>query len=267
MVSGSEEDDNQRKNISAELIQMFAKRDDHDEAFEPHEIFETLLLASNTTSEDLDSPRADDETLDAMLSRAQDGYFNPSSSSISEKCDHCLVENVNSSMSFSSAPPDCAGSSRNICPTDDNYPSFMVKSVIEKHGETLSAILDTLRHDVDPADIFVSESDLEVNSEVAVCDTTVENIRPGWAKDAQTDQWMVIVNLDRYLQIVRVESCIRENSTCLFISPYYKSLCLEHFSVHRLVAIDPRFPERGPVVGVFKMPCGCSCKVEMVREQ
>lgn len=38
------------------------------------------------------------------------------------------------------------------------------------------------------------------------CESEVAYLRPGWAKNWK-DQWMAVVNTDKYPQMVRVETC------------------------------------------------------------
>ena len=39
------------------------------------------------------------------------------------------------------------------------------------------------------------------------CETSTEQLRPGWVKDEITSEWMVIVNTDAFPQQVTTESC------------------------------------------------------------
>lgn len=39
------------------------------------------------------------------------------------------------------------------------------------------------------------------------CETNVDVMRPGWAQDTVSDEWMVIVNTDIFPQKVRTETC------------------------------------------------------------
>lgn len=97
------------------------------------------------------------------------------------------------------------------------------------------------------------------------CETESNMMKPGWARDEITKEWMIIVNTDLFPQQVRTESCKRPNEPCSFVAPYYESTCQQRFSLHRLIAVDPHDPGKSPVVALFKFPAGCSCRVHPVR--
>ncbi|GAB6023072.1 hypothetical protein CHUAL_007163 [Chamberlinius hualienensis] len=168
-------------------------------------------------------------------------------------------------IGFFDGPNNCSRSDRNVCPiSNDDYPRFFVENTVKQHEVVLRELWKTLEADRNPAQIYPEDNEDETSKhDLSVCDSTVETIRPGWARDARDDKWKIIINTPAFPQFIRTELCLRLNKECLFISPYYRSSCTEHHSAHRLVAIDPEKPSSVPVIGIFKFPCGCSCKVEM----
>ncbi|KAH6944734.1 hypothetical protein HPB50_004629 [Hyalomma asiaticum] len=94
------------------------------------------------------------------------------------------------------------------------------------------------------------------------CETDAKTMRPGWAKDAISGEWMLVINTDAFPQKVRTESCRKPDEPCSFIAPFYESTCQQRYSLHRLLALHPWNPEKSPQVTLFKFPAGCSCRVD-----
>jgi len=97
------------------------------------------------------------------------------------------------------------------------------------------------------------------------CETQADFMKPGWAKSAESGEWMLIINTDLFPQKVRTESCKRPNEPCDFVAHFYESTCQQRYSLHRLIAIDPHDADKSPVVTLFKFPAGCSCRVDPIR--
>ncbi|GFY59084.1 neurotrophin 1 [Trichonephila inaurata madagascariensis] len=149
-----------------------------------------------------------------------------------------------------------------IFPTDDDF----VNRVVDKSMTKVRIMYEELQTVGDP-ELFKNHYG---NSPAArgsfACETQADTMRPGWAQESVSGDWMVIINTDLFPQKVRTESCSRPNEPCSFISPYYDSTCQQRYSLHRLLAVYPHDPNRSPVVALFKFPAGCSCRVDPVRK-
>jgi hypothetical protein len=78
---------------------------------------------------------------------------------------------------------------------------------VEKSFQRIQIMYEEL-HTVGDPELFQSHLG---NSSAArgqfACETEASFMRPGWAQDAVSGEWMVIVNTDVFPQKVRTESC------------------------------------------------------------
>lgn len=165
--------------------------------------------------------------------------------------------------------PNCTLTGKNFCVLTKDYPMNEVRQAVERSFrsvrimyEELQTVSDQELHKED----FVNATSSQAASGKFACQTQVEMMRPGWAKDEITKEWMLVVNTDVFPQRVRTESCAQPNTPCEFIAPFYDSTCQQRYSLHRMIAIDPHDPSRSPQVAVFKFPAGCVCRVHPIKK-
>ncbi|KFM75782.1 Protein spaetzle, partial [Stegodyphus mimosarum] len=162
--------------------------------------------------------------------------------------------------------PPCALDGRNFCILTDDYPADFVNRVVDKSMSKVRIMYEELQTVGDPELFKDQYGDSPAARGSFACETEANVMRPGWAQESVSGDWMVIINTDLFPQKVRTESCRRPNEPCSFISPYYDSTCQQRYSLHRLLAVYPHDPNRSPVVALFKFPAGCSCRVDPIRK-
>ena len=164
--------------------------------------------------------------------------------------------------------PNCTLTGKNFCVLTKDYPMNEVRQAVERSFRSVRIMYEELQTVSDQElhkDDFNATNNQAASGKFA-CQTQVEMMRPGWAKDEITKEWMLVVNTDVFPQRVRTESCAQPNTPCEFIAPFYDSTCQQRYSLHRMIAIDPHDPSRSPQVAVFKFPAGCVCRVHPIRK-
>lgn len=164
--------------------------------------------------------------------------------------------------------PNCTLTGKNFCVLTKDYPMNEVRQAVERSFRSVRIMYEELQT---VSDQELHKEDFNVTNNQAAsgrfaCQTQMEMMRPGWAKDEITKEWMLVVNTDVFPQRVRTESCAQPNTPCEFIAPFYDSTCQQRYSLHRLIAIDPHDPSRSPQVAVFRFPAGCVCRVHPIRK-
>lgn len=165
--------------------------------------------------------------------------------------------------------PNCTLSGKNFCVLTQDYPMDEVRRAVEQSFRSVRIMYEELQTVSDQElhkDDYINKTNNQAASGKFACQTQVEMMRPGWAKDEITKEWMLVVNTDVFPQRVRTESCAQANTPCEFIAPFYDSTCQQRYSLHRMIAIDPHDPSRSPQVAVFKFPAGCVCRVHPIRK-
>ncbi|XP_013794377.1 neurotrophin 1-like [Limulus polyphemus] len=160
--------------------------------------------------------------------------------------------------------PPCAVSGENFCIITDDYPEDLVKDIIDNDLEKVRTLYEELQTVGDP-ELFTNHLyDSAAARGTYACETETGFMRPGWAHNEVSEEWMVIINTDIFPQKIRIETCKKPNQACSYISPFYESTCQQRFSLHRLIAVRPWEPNRSPVVALFKFPAGCACRVARI---
>lgn len=165
--------------------------------------------------------------------------------------------------------PNCTLTGKNFCVLTKDYPMDAVRRAVEQSFRSVRIMYEELQTVSDQElhkDDYINATNNQAASGKFACQTQVEMMRPGWAKDEITKEWMLVVNTDVFPQRVRTESCAQANTPCEFIAPFYDSTCQQRYSLHRMIAIDPHDPSRSPQVAVFKFPAGCVCRVHPIRK-
>ncbi|KAM7304024.1 protein spaetzle-like [Ixodes scapularis] len=159
--------------------------------------------------------------------------------------------------------PPCKVQGDNFCVLTNDYPADFVGKMVEKSFKKIKIMYEELQTVGDP-ELFPNHLGTSSAARGAfACETDANTMRPGWAKDAISGEWMVVINTDVFPQKVRTESCKKPDQPCSFIAPFYESTCQQRYSLHRLLALHPWNPERSPQVTLFKFPAGCSCRVDV----
>lgn len=83
----------------------------------------------------------------------------------------------------------------------------LVDVVIKQHSDKLKHLWQELQSYRTPDQLYPDDAHRK-KDDLSVCDSSVEALQPGWAQEATTGKWMVIVNSEEYTQVLRVESCL-----------------------------------------------------------
>ncbi|KAL7642305.1 UNVERIFIED_CONTAM: hypothetical protein RMT77_006866 [Armadillidium vulgare] len=157
--------------------------------------------------------------------------------------------------------PSCALNGL-YCLYDNTYPRDEVNTIINRHYNDVRSLYSTLNR-ISAEDLlsFDNRTHRYRESGHFVCESKVEYVRPGWARNLR-GEWLAIINTDLFPQVVRVEECKYANRRCEYLPPCYKSSCLQRYSFEKLLCVDPRSPDGRPIVDIFEIPNACSCFVE-----
>ncbi|XP_028966762.1 neurotrophin 1-like [Galendromus occidentalis] len=157
--------------------------------------------------------------------------------------------------------PPCKVKGRNFCVLTNDYPMDVVSRVVDDNIHKVKVLYEELHTVADPELFPQHIDDGPAGKGDFACDTKSEELQVGWARDAVSKEWMVVVNTDHFPQKVQVEKCLQPREPCRAIDALFESTCQQRFSLHRLIAFRPWDPESSPVVSLFKFPAGCSCRV------
>ncbi|PSN50505.1 hypothetical protein C0J52_10715 [Blattella germanica] len=157
--------------------------------------------------------------------------------------------------------PACA-KNLNYCLYNDDYPIGTVLEILNNYHDDMHHLYGGLNHY--PPQEYVAHDNHTHGYRFKgnfVCESEVQYIRPGWAKNWK-NEWVAVVNTEKYPQNVRVETCKFGGKKCEYLPPCYKSFCIQRYTYVKLLCIDPYKPHRRPIVDVFEVPAACSCFVE-----
>lgn len=182
--------------------------------------------------------------------------------------------------------PNCTLTGKNFCVITKDYPMNEVRQAVERSFrsvrlmyEELQTVSDQDLHKDDEPPVLIEgggavnvttlttmapSGNHSSSGKFAACQTKVEMLRPGWARDEISKEWLVVVNTDVFPQRVRTESCAQPNAPCEFVAPFHDSHCQQRYSLHRFIAVDPQQPSRVTTVLMrFKAGCNCFLKRKM----
>ncbi|XP_011505471.1 PREDICTED: protein spaetzle isoform X2 [Ceratosolen solmsi marchali] len=94
-----------------------------------------------------------------------------------------------------------------------------------------------------------------------LCDSKEMVIYPKAAKN-QDKEWIFVINQGDFIQSVRVETCVKENSVCNLVDDFaegYKTTCKQKYIYRQLMAISSTGQIKPEV---FKFPVSCCCHVK-----
>ncbi|OQV14731.1 hypothetical protein BV898_11103 [Hypsibius exemplaris] len=95
-----------------------------------------------------------------------------------------------------------------------------------------------------------------------VCPAFIEYTSLFQATNAR-GEWQYIVNLKPWTQTVRLEQCFYPLAPCSFMSPSFKTQCVQKYSYQRLIAYEPH--GRGLYTDIFRLPTACSCFIRPLK--
>lgn len=91
-----------------------------------------------------------------------------------------------------------------------------------------------------------------------LCPSEVKYARPQLAQTSR-GVWKYIINMNEHTQTIRMERCLKPGNSCSYVSPHYKSHCIQVYNYHRLLSFEEG---KGMHVDIYKIPVGCSCHVQ-----
>jgi hypothetical protein len=168
--------------------------------------------------------------------------------------------------------PNCTLTGKNFCVITKDYPMNEVRQAVERSFRSVRLMYEELQT-VSDQDLNRHESEQASGTDnnngnntqlltsghgKFACQTKVEMLRPGWARDEISKEWLVVVNTDVFPQRVRTESCAQPMAPCDFVAPFYDSHCQQRYSLHRFIAVDPQQPSRVTTV-LMRFKAGCNC--------
>lgn len=80
--------------------------------------------------------------------------------------------------------------------------------VVDDNLHKVRVLYEELQTVVDPRLFPQHQIDSEAGRGDFACETQVEELQVGWAREAVSKEWMVVVNTDNFPQMVRVERCV-----------------------------------------------------------
>ncbi|XP_075233652.1 neurotrophin 1 [Lycorma delicatula] len=159
---------------------------------------------------------------------------------------------------------ECQFFTQSLCLEDTNYPQNEILASIKKSANRdayNSLLLDSKQDykEIDPFGEHVERRQGESNiGENRMCATRVEMAQPKRAR-ATSGAWKYIVNTGDYTQTLRLEMCMRPQTSCSYLADGLRSECLQVYNYHRLLTWDQH---TGLTMDVFKVPTCCSCHVQ-----
>ncbi|XP_022911378.2 protein spaetzle-like [Onthophagus taurus] len=154
--------------------------------------------------------------------------------------------------------PSCAKGST-YCEKIDGYPSDLVERMLQ----VPSPLENLFGIDDGPDEIANRLGDDE---DVSLCQTVDRMIFPKIAK-TKSNKWKYIINQDgsdKYVQGIRVESCLNPGQPCSFLSNEtlgYTSYCKQKYVYRRLISLSE---EGQPTTDVFEVPSACCCSYKKI---
>lgn len=178
--------------------------------------------------------------------------------------------------------PDCNLYTEGICLDVRNYPSDIISNYLSRHKPALATMLAEVRSQ--SADDLVEGISADEENKYSfshyygnrrqdenshahrdfaqeggfLCPSDVRYARPQLAQTSR-GVWKYIINMGEHTQTIRMERCLKPDSSCSYVSPHYKSHCVQVYNYHRLLSFEE---SRGMHVDIYKIPVGCNCHVQ-----
>nr|CAD7265078.1 unnamed protein product [Timema shepardi] len=190
-----------------------------------------------------------DGTLDIALSDSQEDIERI----LKSRTNIQALESSQNHLKHGGAKPECA-LDQNYCLFDEEYPMDKVHEIINNYHDDVHHMYHGLNYY--PAKDYISHDNFTHgyrHKGSFVCESEVTYIRPGWARNWK-NQWVAVVNTDKYPQSLRMELCKYGGKRCEYLPPCYKSFCVQRYTYVKLLCVDPLNTHHRPVVDVFEIP-------------
>jgi len=187
-----------------------------------------------------------------------------------------LVENLVSLLNCSE--------SREVgfCSMTSSYPKEMIEALYEHCSDIIDAFKAVVPEDVDTLgdnseSLISSEKDLArpwswkvfAYKKKQLCSSDISFIQPSYAMDTEGN-WNIILQTDRILQRVALDTCTRPGYPCTGITTCGKrSQCVQRFNHQLLLSLSSSISSNSlcPSIRAFKFPSGCVCHAESTSEE
>jgi hypothetical protein len=177
--------------------------------------------------------------------------------------------------------PDCDFFTEGICLEVRNYPLEALANILNRNRPVLDTMLAEVRSQSadDLTDGITSAEerkysyshyygnrkqgeDTHAHRDFAedggfLCPSEVRYARPQLAQTTR-GSWKYIINMGEHTQTLRMERCLKPSGGCSYVSPHYKSHCIQVYNYHRLLSWDDK---KGMHIDIYKIPVGCSCHI------
>ncbi|XP_067128966.1 neurotrophin 1-like [Centruroides vittatus] len=154
--------------------------------------------------------------------------------------------------------PACAkNTTATYCLEDNEYPGYEIQNAIYKYYQEFQPLYaEVTQNTGNSVDNLKS-----LEEETYLCPSTTLYARPLRAKDVD-GKWKIIVNVEKYYQTTRIESCMKANDPCPLVPTCYSSSCVQKSIYHRFVIYDPYDYYGNPFrIDIFRLDASCSCYV------
>lgn len=84
----------------------------------------------------------------------------------------------------------------------------MVNRVVDDNIHKMKLLYEELQTVTDAKVFPQHQIDSEAGRGDYACETQTEELQVGWAREAVSKEWMIVVNTEHFPQMVRVEKCM-----------------------------------------------------------
>jgi len=169
-----------------------------------------------------------------------------------------------------------------FCSITSSYPMEMIEALYEHCSDIIDAFKAVVPEDVDTLgdnseSVISSEKDLArpwswkvfAYKKKQLCSSDISFIQPSYAIDTEGN-WNIILQTDRILQRVALDTCTKPGYPCTGITACGKrSQCVQRFNHQLLLSIPSNTFSTSlcPSIRAFKFPSGCVCHAESTNEE
>nr|CAD7445341.1 unnamed protein product [Timema bartmani] len=148
------------------------------------------------------------------------------------------LESSQNHLKHGGAKPECA-LDQNYCLFDEEYPVDKVHEIINNYHDDVHHMYHGLNYY--PAKDYISHDNF----------THGYRFQNYWWARNWKNQWVAVVNTDKYPQSLRMELCKYGGKRCEYLPPCYKSFCVQRYTYVKLLCVDPLNTHHRPVVDVI----------------
>jgi len=169
-----------------------------------------------------------------------------------------------------------------FCFMTSSYPKEMIEALYEHCSDIIDAFKAVVPEDVDTLgdnseSVISSEKDLArpwswkvfAYKKKQLCSSDISFIQPSYAMDTEGN-WNIILQTDRILQRVALDTCTKPGYPCTGITACGKrSQCVQRFNHQLLLSLPSTMLSTSlcPSIRAFKFPSGCVCHAEIVNKE